>query len=46
MDHVHTTDPRARECWRGEPFVFTEKRYGVRYLLSAPFPAHWVRFTA
>ena len=43
---MHTTDPRARECWCSTFLVFTEERYGDRYLLSAPSPARWIRLTA
>ena len=46
VDHVHTTDPRARKCLRSELLVFTTDRYRERHLAGADFPAGWVRLGA
>ena len=43
IDIVHGTVPRAREVWRGELLVWTERYYRDRYLLGAEMPASWTR---
>ena len=39
LDHVHCTVDRARECWRSELMVWTERRYRELYLLGNEWPA-------
>ena len=43
IDLVFGTVPRAREAWRGELLVWTERYYRDRYLLGEPMPESWLR---